>query len=129
MSVSLEQELKKMRNDNCCSTTSVLNMFSRCLCIKTSKVSSQPPAKELAAAGKELFIQKRFFEEQPRPKQMKKKFAFSSIPRVPLSIRAKQSSFNEAGDSTVQEVRPITQLVGSQSKVDRRKARSVSVWA
>ena len=101
MTRALELDLFKMRKNNCCTTTSVVNMFSRCLCIKTRKVTTQPPEKEMKAIEKELFFQKRFFEEQARPQQMRKKLAFSSIPRVPLSIRAKQGSLHEADGKSV----------------------------
>ena len=60
---------------------------------------------------------------------MRQKFAYSSIPRVPLKIRAKKTSDPADQTEGAQEVRPITMLVGSQSNVTSRKARSVSVWA
>ena len=59
----LDKELARIRKRNCCSTTNVVNLLSRCLCVKNSKTATAPLPRELAEVEKEMFIQKRFFEE------------------------------------------------------------------
>ena len=122
-------DFKPKRKTKCCSTTSVIDMLSKCLCIRTPKVDAKTQQKIEQEFNNDLYEQQRVYKEPTVKRETKNNLKMISIPRVPLKIRAAQirnsrgASYDEAP-----EVRPITMLVGT-AKARDRKQRSVSIWA
>ena len=120
------------RPSNCCTTSSIINTFSRCFCIRPpdyKKISIEQREKLEAQAVHEIIAQKLFYQEQNGPRS-KKVMQQSSIPRVPLKVRLNKHTPdpNKPRNSAV-TMRPITMLSGTSKHLRDRKPRSVSVWA
>ena len=83
-------DLKIKRKSKCCSTTSMINMFSKCLCIRTPKVDAKTEKKIEQEFNNDLYEQHRIYKEPKVKYDTKNNLKLSSIPRVPLKLRAAQ---------------------------------------
>ena len=124
----------RRKGGGCCTTTGIINKFSRCLCLRLPNLSklSLDKQKEIdKEVSRELYEAENIYQSPKRPSQHKEKLQQYSTPRIPLGTRMlhKRATVEQEPEHSVDaQVRPITQLVGV-SRVRNRAHRSVSRWA
>ena len=76
------------RPTSCCTTTNIIDRFSRCLCISAPRYETLPEKKREkleTQAVNEIIAQKLFYTEKSGTRT--KPVILQAIPRVPLKLR------------------------------------------
>ena len=121
---------------SCCGTASVINCFTRCLCLRLPNYNRFPEAKRRKIeedAANEIYAANRLYATQKQRSNLKTALQANSTPRIPLGQRVLAAKLGttisrEKKTSDETSVRPITQLVGI-SRNKARRHRSVTRWA
>ena len=125
----------------CCQTNTIIDLFSRCLCLKINdpfrvkKISNEPGAASTPKVDVDELLNNssmhvKYIPEKKKKLPQKDIIKQHRIPRVPLRIRLSgiKSKDLEAMQANNTQIRPITQMVGTAIAKDRR-FRSVTMWA
>ena len=121
---------------SCCATSSLIDCFRVCLCLRTPNYDALSKTKQKQIdqqMANEIYALNRLYATPKPLPTYKSALQPSSFPRIPLaqrtiSDRSGSSVAREKKTSGEARVRPITQLVGI-SRSRSRRHRSVTRWA
>ena len=84
---------KKVKTPSkCCSTASVIDVLSKCFCIRAPslKTATESQIRKIEAEiSHDLYTKPKYYEDQTRVRESlaRHKFSQRSVPRIPLKIR------------------------------------------